>query len=183
MPIYQPPRNGVSISQAYAEAAVSAPVQRAMLHCYELWHPTLPEPIRIVNDNVPFFATLESTAPRDAGMEVEHLAAWLQASIFTESNEAASPEVQIRIDNVTGLLSDALAAARGSPEQWWLIERVYASDDPSGPAKLPVLSLTLTKASMSGPTAVLTSGYGDPVNVNIPSLTFVPEEYPGLSAQ
>lgn len=187
MPSYEPPRKGVTISEAYAAAAVSAPVNRVMLSCYELWHPSLPEPIRVVHDNVPFFATLEASAPRDAGQSVEHLAAWLQAGIFAESNDAATPEVQIRIDNVTGMMTDALAIARASTEfaseQWWLIERVYASDDPSAPARMPVLELTLTKVSMSGPTAVLTSSYGDPVNVNIPAITFIPEEYPGLDAQ
>jgi hypothetical protein len=182
MPIYHPPRKGVSISEAYAEAALSAPVSRAMLRCYELWHPTLPDgPIRIVHDFAPFFATLEANAPRDAGVEVEFLAGWLEAGIFEESDEAASPQVEVKIDNVSGLLSDALRNARGSIVPWEFIERVYASDDPSGPAQLPVLSLTFTLAKIAGATATLTMSFGDPVNMNVPRLTFKPEEYPALA--
>lgn len=183
MPTYLPPRKGVRISEAYAAAAVSAPVQRAMLSAYELWHPTLAAPVRVVHNPDPIVATLEATAPRNPGEAVEFFAAWVQVGRLEESDGAASPEIQIQIDNVSGPMSDALDVARGSRELWEVIERVYASDDLSGPAQLPVLRLTLTAAGLAGPLCEFKASHGDPVNIDIPSVTFIPEEYPGITAR
>ena len=183
MPTYMPPRRGVRITEAYAEAAAVAPLQRAMLHCFELWHPTMAEPVRVVRNYEPLLATLEEDAPRDPDTEVEFLACMLKVERPPESDEASMPEVAFNVDNVNGLLKRALDTARGSRELWEVIERVYASDDTSGPATLPVLSLTFSRATMQEGTASLIAGYGDPVNVNVPALTFKPEEYVGLNAR
>ncbi|WP_162255203.1 DUF1833 family protein [Rhizobacter sp. Root1221] len=154
-----------------------------MLLTYELWHPTLPEPARIVHDMAPLEAMLESTAPRDAGEVVTFMASYVEASRSEESDDAATPTVNVTIDNVSGLLSDALRIARGTNIPWELIERVYASDDLSGPAMLPVLRLTFTESTIDGTSATLRASYGDPVNVAVPRLTYKPEEYPGLTAR
>lgn len=183
MPTYLPPRKGVTFSEAYAEAAAYAPVRRAMINTYELWHPTLPEPARIVNQFEDVIATLEADAPRDAGMPVLFMASVVSASRSEESDEAATPSVDVVIDNVSGLLSDALRLARESDVPWQLIERVYASDDLSGPAQLPVLVLTFTDSTMDGTTAILKASYGDPVNVAVPRITYTPAEYPGLTVR
>jgi len=88
---------------------------------------------------------------------------------------------------VTGLIGDALRRARLSvipavrDASWQLIERVYASDDTSGPAQLPVLKLTLTKVSRNDTVAVFTAAYRDSVNFSVPAITFTPENYSGLN--
>lgn len=183
MPTYLPPRKGVTFSEAYAQAAAYAPIRRAMVRTYELWHPSLPAPARIVAQMDDIDATLEATAPRNPGETVNFLASFVEASRSEESDEAATPSVNVTIDNVSGILSDALAAARGSMVPWELIERVYASDDLSGPAQLPVLKLTFTESVIDGTTAILKASYGDPVNFSVPRLTYKPEEYPGLTAR
>ena len=184
MATYLPPRKGVRLSQAAAEAIAVAPLQRAMLYCYEVWHPTMAEPIRVVRDYVPLMATLEATAPRNPGEEVEHLACSVSVERPEESDASSAPQVSFVIANVNGLLKQALDAARGSREVWEVIERVYASDDTSEPAVMPPLTLTFTSADMKGGMATLTAGFGDdPVNKSIPALTFKPEEYTSLSAR
>lgn len=183
MPQYLPPRKGTRLSQAYAEAATHAPVMRAMLRCYELWHPTLDEPVRIVNDFEPLVAVLESSAPRNPSQQVEFVAAVVTAARPEESDEAATPTIDITLDNVAGLMTAALDRARGSTAEWQFIERVYASDDLSGPAVVPVLVLTFSSVVMAGGAAKLKASFGDPVNAPVPRLTFTPEEYPGLTAR
>ena len=70
MPTYNPVLRGVAMSVAYAEAAAVAPIQRAMLWAYELWHPTLAEPIYFVNDRADLAATIEAGAARNAEVRV-----------------------------------------------------------------------------------------------------------------
>lgn len=183
MPTYQPPLRGVSFSEALAEAAAIAPISRVVLSTFELWHPTLDEPVRIVNDYVPLMATLEADAPRNAGEEVEFLACPVSAARPEESDAAATPEVVITVANVSGIWSSALRRARGSAELWIIIERLYASDDTSGPAVLPPTSLTVTKTSISGTMVSLTASFGDAVNFSVPRATFTSRAYPGLSAR
>lgn len=174
-------RRGVTLTEALQEAAAIAPIGRAMLLCYELWHPTLAEPIRFVDDNAPLFATLEATAPRNASEEVEFLACPVSMQRPTESDSEASPTVSLSRPDVSGLLKGALDAARGSLVPWNLIERIFASDDLSTPAKLPPMSFELTSAEISGAAAKITAMMDDDAQVAIPKITFRREAYPGLS--
>lgn len=183
MPTYLTAVNGVQLSEALAEAAVYAPIHRAMLNTLELRHPTLAAPVRIVVNHENILATLEADAPADASTEVEFLAAYVESAILEESDNAATPEIQLTIGNVAGLMSEALRAAEDSLVPWEITERVYASDDLSAPHKLPVLTLELSSAEMLGSTLKVTASYGDHVNVAIPRLTFKSTEYPGLTAR
>lgn len=180
MPDYLAPLHGVSLSEALAEAAAIAPVTRAMLSAFELWHPLLAEPVRIVNDHANLLATLEADAPRDAGLEVEFLACAVRVTRPEESDTAGAPEITLSAANVSGLLSDALKLTRGSMDSWTIIERIYASDDTTGPAILPPMTLTLTGASLTGAGASIVASFGDAVNTLVPKTTFKIEEYAGL---
>ena len=174
-------RRGVTLTQALQEAAAIAPIDRAMLLCYELWHPSLAEPIRFVDDNAPLLATLEADAPRDAGAEVEFIACPVSLQRPEESDSAASPTVSLSRPDVGGILKGALDAARGSLEPWSIIERLYASDDTSTPAKLPPMSFELTSADISGAAAKITAMFDDDSNVSVPRITFRRDQYPGLA--
>jgi len=184
MPTYQSPRHGVSLSDALAEAAAVAPIDRVVHSTFELWHPLLPDgPIYLVSDHEALLATIESTADRNAGVEVEFLAAPVRISRPEESDAAATPEIQLEADNVSGALSDALKITRGSLEPWVLIERIYASDDTSAPAVMPPMQMQLTNAEIAGAVARIRASFGDPVNVSVPRITFQRAAYPGLSAR
>jgi Domain of unknown function (DUF1833) len=181
MPTYLPPLRGVSYSQAYAEAATVAPVTRAMLSAYELWHPTLATPVRFVDDMADLVATIEAGAPRNAGTAQTFVACPLSIGRPEESDAAATPEVTLSREGVSGLIKQALDGARGSLVPWVLIERLYASDDTTGPAKLPVLTYQLTGADIAGAVASMRASFADPANVSVPRMTFRRTEYPGLA--
>lgn len=180
MPTYQSKRRGISISEALAAAAAIAPVSRAMLFCFELRHPSLAEPFRFVDDRAPFTATLESTAPVDASQAVVFLPLPLMAQRGEESDTNGSPESAFALGNVSGLLGQALRAGRGSLVPWEVTERLYASDDTAAPARMPVANYIMTDADIAALQAVVRAGYGDPINVSVPKLTFKREEYSGL---
>lgn len=173
-------RKGVTMNEAFQEAAASAPVTRAMLYAYELWHESMDEPIRFVNDKAVLFATLENDAPRDAGDVVEFLACPLAMERPEESDTAAVPTVNLGRPDVSGILKAALDAARGSLATWTVIERVYASDDTSTPAILPPLTLELSNVEIAGAAGKVTANFDDEANVAIPRITFKRLDYPGL---
>jgi len=181
MPTYKPALRGVRFTEAYAQAAAVAPIGRAMLAAYELWHPTLSAPVRFVDDLTDLTATLEATAPRNASTAQTFIACRLTIGRPEESDTAASPEVTLAREGVSGILKAALDTARGSIVPWTLIERLYASDDPSGPAKLPVLTYQISQAQMNGAGVSIKASFGDAVNVSVPTRTFRREQYPGLA--
>jgi hypothetical protein len=173
-------RKGVTLTQALQEAAAIAPIDRAMLLTWEMYHPSMSEPIRFVDDNAPLFATLEATAPRNASEEVEFLACPVSMQRPDESDTAASPTVSLSRPDVSGILKGALDAARGMLDPWIIIERLYASDDTSRPHKDPPQSFELTTAEISGAAAKITAMFDDDASVAIPRITFRRQDYPGL---
>lgn len=173
-------RRGVTLSEAWQEAAAIAPVGRAILAAYELWHPSLAEPIRFLNDTEDLVATLEADAPRDAGVAVTFIACPVSMKRPEESDTASSPSLELSRPDVAGIMNQALKAAAGSLVPWTLIEREFASDDTSGPARLPPLSMELSSVTMSEAELSIAAQYDDDFNLAIPRLTFKRSEYPGL---
>lgn len=179
MPTYQTPKHGVQMSWEYLEAAAVAPITRAMLHCFELYHP-LSGRHRLVADHQNLLATLEADAPADAGTEVEWIAAPLMIDRPEESDTSATPEITLSLDNVAGLMTAELKKTRGSLVSWTLTERLYASDDTTGPAVLPPTVVFLKSVDIVANAVVCKASFGDPANVSVPVLTFRRREYPGL---
>lgn len=173
-------RKGVSYSEALQEAAASAPITRAMLYAYELWHPSFEEPIRFVDDKVPLLATLEDDAPRDASTEVEFLVCPLAIERPEESDTAAAPRITLGRPDVGGLLREALDTARESLEPWELIERVYASDDTSRPAMLPPQKVEINSMQISRDGGGMEASFDDDNDEAVPAIKFTRREYPGL---
>ncbi len=182
MPSFGSPVHGVSLADALKDAAVTANITVPVLHTFELFQPigTPDGAIYCVANTENFTATKEGTADRDAGIEVEFLAISISMQRPEESDTAAAPEISITVSNVTGIMSDALRLARGSTEPWVLIERLYASNDPSGPLILPPLQLYVTGVDMDHETVTLRASFGDSANVSVPRITFKRSEYPGL---
>lgn len=185
MPVFNAPIHGLNLSEALKEAAAIAPVGRAVLYAYELWHPTMSEPVRVVRNHEPITAGLEEFAPRNVGEFVTYMASAIRVSRPPEGDQAEAPSINITVDNVSAELTQALRVARqsviGALQQWELIERVYCSDDLTAPDIDPPSTFTLSQVTYDAVTATLTANFGDPVNVGIPALTFKPEEYPGLA--
>lgn len=176
-------RKGVTLSQELQEAAASAPITRAMLYAYELWHPSFAAPVRFVDDKADLMATLEDDAPRDAGDEVEFVACPLSVDRPEESDTAAAPRIALSRPDVSGLLRAALDTARASAyalDPWTLIERLYASDDTSRPAMLPPRTVELVSVQVSASSASIEAAYDDDDNEAVPAIRFTRAEYPGL---
>jgi hypothetical protein len=152
-----------------------------MLWAYELWHPSLATPIYFVDDKADLTAKIEAGADRNAGTSQTFISVPLSVERPEESDTAATPEVTLSREGISGLLKQAFDAARGSLVPWILIERLYASDDTTGPAKLPVLTYMISQADMSGNGASIRASFADPANVSIPRLTFRRAEYSGLA--
>lgn len=167
------------MSYAHLEAAAVAPITRVMLNTFELYHP-LSGRHRFVNDHVNLLATLEATAPADASTEVEFTKAPLTINEPDESDGAATPEISLSLDGVSGVMAAQLDLTRESLIPWILTERVYASDDTSGPAILPPTQMELSSVGIKGTALVIRATFGDPANVGVPRLTFRRREYPGL---
>lgn len=184
MPTYRTPVHGISLSEALAEAAAAAPVTRVMLTCLELSHPSLPAPIRLVADTDDVTVTHEAGAPIDPSSTATYLAAPITVGVPEQSPGAGSPEIQVTIGHVNGQVRLALEASRATRTPWTIVERQYASDDLTGPAVLPPLSLYVTSVDLQGDhTAVLRCSHGNPQVRAVPRLTFRSTEYSGLAAR
>ena len=181
MPVYQTPLRGVAQSVAHAEAAAIARITVAMLWAYELWHPSMAEPIYFVNDRADLSATIEATAARNPNTVQNFIGVLLNLQRPEESDTASTPELTLTREGVSGILSDAFKASRGSLVPWVLIERCYASDDTSGPAKLPVAEYELSGNTLTGAGAAIRATFADHANVSVPRLTFRREKYSGLA--
>lgn len=186
MPTYLDPLNGVSLSEALAEAATYAPITQVILQTLELWHPVMTSPVRIVVNTEPINATLEADAPRNAGEEVAFIASRVQVEIPEESDKPEAPSLVVYVSNVNRQIKDVLKAIRASSNpairdaRWQLIERIYVSDDLSAPHKRPVLKLTAIRCHLQNDTAAFTAAYTDSANTAVPAITFTPEAYSGL---
>lgn len=157
-----------------------APADRAILDTFELYHPVLAEAVRVVHNFEDIDATLEADAPREAGEEVNFIACAVRTTRSEESDTAASPEITLQVDNVSGIMSDALKMSRESLEPWELIHRIYCDDDFTGPAIVPPLRLQVLTVDVTTTTVTLHCQYADFVNTAVPVATFKLSEYPGL---
>lgn len=173
-------RHGVTLKASLQEAAASALVTRAVLYCYEMWHPTFASPIRWVNNNEDITATLEAAAPRNAGTAQAHVACITRVKRPEESDQAATPRLQLARSDVGALVMRALDAAIGSLAPFELIERVYASDALGTLALDPPLRVEVTSFTIAEDAVSLSAQGDDLANVAIPSCTFNRIQYPGL---
>lgn len=189
MPTLNPAVNGVQFSAAYAEAIATAPIDRVMLACYELRHSAFLDEFgaayapRIVNDHADFTATLEATAPLNPSTAVLFKALPVEVSGPDESDSGQTPAITIAIDGVSQLLVQQLDYALASLEPVQLTERIYASDDPSGPAVMPVLTMVLRDVQVTDTRVTAKAVFFDASNRGFPRQEFTPLLYPGITAR
>lgn len=187
MPTFLNPEAGLELSAALAELAIAANVGRIRFETYELWHPSMAVPIRVVSDTDPLVATLEDTAPRNAGEEVTFRAVKVQSEVPSETDSPGEAQLFFTVDNVAGDIKAALDLARQATDpavrdaQWQIIERVYVSSDLSAPHIRPVFKCTAVQVLIKGNAARFTASYRDSASTAIPAITFTPERYPSLA--
>lgn len=174
MPAMLPPVNGVAWSVAAAEAMQYAVAERVLLDCISLAHPGLAQTLHLVADYAPLTATLETGATvtfQPAAFGVQDL----------EQGESGRPVLVLRLSGVGGVAAQLLRAAARTTTPIALFHRVYASDDLSGPARLPVTRLEVVEAPrVDGQDVELRAQRGNPVGRGYPAKSYTREEYPGL---
>ena len=190
MPTFTPPVNGVSFSAAYAEAIAVAPITRAMLPTYELRHPAFIDPatgllyaVRVVNDHADLVAMLEATAPVNANAYVTFTALPIEISGPDESDSGQAPAITFAIDGVSQLLVQQLDYALATLVPVTVTERIYASDDLSGPAVTPVVTMTLREVVVTDTRVTAKAVFYDPSSRGFPRQEYTNAQYPGINAR
>lgn len=187
MPTYNNPVNGVSFSDAYAEAITTARIDRIMLATYEIrYFGTGGDDafaVRIVNDHVDLLATLEDDAPFDPGEEVLFTALPVSVSGPDESDSSQAPAITVAIDGVSSILVERLDSALSAIYPVTITERIYASDDTSAPAVMPVITMTLRDVKVTETRVSARAVFYDPSNRGFPKQEYTQPLYPGLNAR
>lgn len=189
MATYLDPLQGVSLSEAAAEAAAIAPIARAMLDTLEFYRSTFvdengnPGAARVVCDKQDLLATLEDDATVDGSEEVLFRAVGLRVTKPAENESGQAPTFQIELDGVSLHLIELLDQDLDSGEPVVMTHRVYASDDTSAPAVLPVLRMQVLSAVCDEGTARITCAFGDPINAGFPRVGYTRLQHPGLAAR
>jgi hypothetical protein len=178
MTLFSSPVQGVSLSYALREAATHAPAGRVVLATYEFTHSLFVGRALIVANHENWVALDEN------GVSCTFIAfAGLRVGGFDESDQAALPTLKLRLDGVSTLIVDKLDLAVGSLEPVGLIERIYVSDDTTGPALLPVANTLIRVGTVTETRVDIECGFGDPSNQPFPRKNYTRSEYISLAVQ
>lgn len=163
-----------AIKEAYANAP-GEPV----LATLELRHSSWTAPVRVARDTIPLNGLLEADAPEDAGTVVEFTACAFDA-VPPESTENL-PEVKIKIDNVTRVISGYLVDAMGVRQPVGITYREYLASDAESAGPHYVLDgLTLRRATCTTRTVTGTAVFGDFLRRMFPNKFYEADDYEGL---
>lgn len=157
------------------EAYASAPSGIVELRTLTLSHPD-PQfggPVYLVADFRDFKAKLET------GIEVTFQACPFRTS-SPRLDESGRIERRLEIDNVSADLSKALNRISDMKDPVSVIYRVYLSNDPSGPQKLPVEKTVLTQVVVTAAVISGTATTPDLINRKFPTDLYTAKRFPGL---
>lgn len=166
------------------EYFISANPEDCALHTIELRHPAFlgdggaNVPLRIVCDHEELTATLEGTAPADAGMAVNFQPLAFEAELPAQGT-GDSPSVKLTADNVSAILMPCFEAAANSRYKVELTYRMFLASDLSQPGMI-LDGLTPKTANATETSASVQAGYEDFYNTPFPPLIYTTTEYPGL---
>lgn len=178
-----PTIQGVTFTEAWAEAVAIAPINSVALVTLELNHPDFDEPARVVADRQDFTCTLEADAPYNPGQEVTFIALPVEVLLPEESTEGTAPSVSVSIGDVSQVITPYLEKATASLTPAELIVREYISTRPEQPARVPVIRMIVTDVSVTERRVTLQASYLDPANRGFPTRSYSSAEYPGLAAR
>ncbi|MDF2809499.1 MAG: hypothetical protein K0S56_530 [Microvirga sp.] len=174
----------ISVTQAWAEAAASAPKDEVMLVTIELIHPTfveggVPAPIRAVRNTVDVNFTLEVGAPVGGGTTVPFKA--IPFEIDYPRIGQIGAECTIRLDNINREASRFLVDAVKINTPITAIFRGYLASDPTtvgqGPYTLVLRNIKRTGRQLEGSLAI-----AKPQNMRVLREIYDMERFPSLLA-
>lgn len=169
-----------SFTEAYKEALVSAPSNVVVLDTIEVIHPNFPGalPIRLVNDYQDVDATLEASAPVNAGQTVTFTAGQFKFVPPKKTTSGYTP-ARLAIGSV-GEVQNVLKLARGSNVPISVVYRPYLSTDTTAPQIDPPLKFALKGVKSTLEQVVGTLAAPTIVLRKHPSDLITPQRFPGL---
>ena len=173
------------LTEAISEAYASAPSDVVILHTLEIRHPNFiddngkPTAIRVVRDHKDLTATLEKTAPINAGEKVTFISFAFDISL-PPVDDKSSPEAVITIDNVSREIISNIERAVTSQDVIKVTYRPYLSTDLSTPHYDPPLHLTLTDITADVFKVTGKASFGNFANISFPSELYTPSRFAGL---
>lgn len=188
MPVFLPPKVGISQSRALAEAYTHAKAGDPALETIALYHSTFvdelgaPTGVYFVNAFEPLLATIEAGAAVHSGTQVEFQAIPIRLVRPEETDTGAPGEVTIELDNVSREVAPYIASALDTDEPVLMTLRVYMASDTSAPHEDPPTTLVLRGITASASTITAKFGYGDLTNRRFPRTDYSRDSHPGLYA-
>ncbi|OFE11375.1 hypothetical protein PHACT_12520 [Pseudohongiella acticola] len=158
----------------------SAPSGIVIVETLEVLHDSFPSPIRVTNQLEAFSATLEDTAPHDAGQLVAFQPAYFEL-ILPNANNGGTEIIDVNITNIDQVAADRMEIAMANPGPVSLIFRVYLSSDTSGPAIDPPTRLTIESAAADYVSLRAKAKNADNINRKFPGWVYNTFDHPGLA--
>lgn len=158
----------------------SAPAGIVQVETIELMHDSFAAPIRLTNQLADFTATLEATAPLNAGQAVTFSAVPF-ALVLPRAGDGGIQTIDITISNLDQIASNYLETAIDNPGSITLIYRIYMSDDTTAPAEDPPTRLELVSAVADYQQLVVKAKNADNINRKFPNIVYNIYDHPGLA--
>ena len=163
------------MTPAEKEAYANADDTRIMLYTLELMHPSFTQPLRIVADNDPLTAEIET------GDTVEFTPFFFSIKRPPISEEP-DPSLQITVDNVSGFMTPYLDIASRSGDSIHVMFRPFLVDEGDDSiTRLSSIKLAIRNASASMTSVTLTAAHINPANLPFPKENYTSDRFPGLA--
>ena len=160
---------------AEKEAYANADDTRIMLYTLELMHPSFTQPLRIVADNDPLTAEIET------GDTVEFTPFFFSIKRPPISEEP-DPSLQITVDNVSGFMTPYLDIASRSGDSIHVMFRPFLVDESDDSiTRLSSIKLAIRNASANMTSVTLTAAHINPANLPFPKENYTSDRFPGLA--
>lgn len=172
---------GASITDALKRTYATAPTDTVVYHTIEIHHASFDAPIRLVQGWEAITATLEATAPENAGEAVEFSPLYFEFDLPPVRAEEV-PYMEVQIRDASRLIVEPLEAAQADPSPIRMIYRPYLSSDFTTPQMSPPLDLYFERIGVSTSESTVTghATFDDFRNRAFPAKNYTPGEFPGL---
>lgn len=157
----------------------SAPAGVVLVETLEILNPNFP-PIRITNQIEPWTATLEATAPVDAGETVTFEPLPFEA-VLPDMSSGGTEVIDVLVSNVDQQASDVLEMVIDNPSVVTLILRFYLSTDTSQPAVNPPVQLSIVSGVADVESMRIKAKNEDNINQKFPRWVYNTFDHPGLA--
>lgn len=174
-----------TLKEAMAEAYATAPTDDKEISTIELRHPNfvgedgLPDSGWLTTDEADFEGTLEPDAPVRPGQTVLFRAVAFKF-VLAPIETSARQELQIQIDNVSGIVMEQLERAKDDNRKVQLIYRPYLASDPSEPQMDPPPTFDLSNVKVTPLTCRATARVDIEFNGAFPRISYSATEFPWL---